>query len=276
MAERAIDSPIDTDAFRVTPGETLTLSDRPTKTDPPLDKDAGKALFKAMTRRLRDLQETLYAESEQSVLVIFQAMDAGGKDSTTRHVFGSLNPQGVRVSSFKAPSESELAHDFLWRVHAACPRRGMIRVFNRSHYEDVLVAKVKRLAPAEAIERRYDHINAFERLLTDNRTQVVKFMLHISKDYQKKRLQRRLDRPDKHWKFDPADLAERARWEEYQEAFESALGRCSTEACPWYVVPAERRWFRNLIVAQVLTERLAGMDMRYPEPTFDLSDITID
>ena len=199
-------------------------------------------------------------------------MDAGGKDSTTEHVFGPMNPQGVRVASFKAPSTLEKSHDFLWRVHAKAPQKGMIRVFNRSHYEDVLIVKVHGWAEADVIERRYDHIRHFEALLADAGTRVVKVMLNISKDYQLERFRRRLERPDKHWKFNPGDLKERDHWEDYMRAFEVAMERTSTEAAPWYVVPAETRWYRDLVVSQILVDTLEAMDPQYPEPEFDPAD----
>jgi PPK2 family polyphosphate:nucleotide phosphotransferase len=222
------------------------------------------------------LQEVLYAESKQAVLAVFQAMDTGGKDSTIRQVFGPLNPQGVRVSSFKAPTDLELSHDFLWRIHRECPGHGMMRVFNRSHYEDVLIVKVKGWAKPKVIRQRYEQINAFEQLLSETGTNLVKFYLHISKDYQKQRLQRRLDRPDKHWKFNPADLKERALWDDYRKAYETAMRRCSTDHAPWYIIPAERRWYRSLVVTQVMVELMESMKLRYPEPTFEVSDIVID
>ena len=219
-----------------------------------------------------ELQERLYAEGEQALLLVLQAMDAGGKDSTIRKVLSGLNPQGVRVWSFKAPTPVERSHDFLWRVHRRVPRAGYINVFNRSHYEDVLIVRVKNLAPAEVVERRYEHIAAFERMLADEGTRVVKVMLHISPEYQLKRFRRRLKRPDKHWKFNPDDLAERARWDDYMRAFEIALERTSTDRAPWYVVPAEERWFRDLVVSQLLRETLEAMDPQYPPPDFDPAD----
>ena len=221
---------------------------------------------------MQDLQERLYAESRRSVLLVLQAMDTAGKDSSIREVTDGLNPQGCRVWSFKAPSSEERAHDFLWRVHARAPKQGMIAIFNRSHYEDVLIARVKNLAPPDLIEARYGHINAFERLLADHGTRIVKVMLHVSKEYQLERLKRRLERPDKHWKFNPADLAERERWDAYMRAYEVAMERCSTDYAPWYVVPAERRWFRDLVLTQLLRETLEDMDPQYPAPAFDPAD----
>jgi len=267
---------IDTEPYRVVPGSTMNLTEFATRYDGDLDRDKAEKKLKKLRKRLRDLQEKLYAEGKRSLLVVFQAMDAAGKDSTVRKVIGPLNPAGVRVTSFKAPTPRDLRHDFLWRIHRHAPEHGYIGVFNRSHYEDVLIARVKQLVPAGVWEKRYDHINAFERLLVDEGTVIRKFFLHISKDYQKQRLQRRLDRPDKHWKFNVADLAERQRWDDYQRAYEAALSRCSFGHAPWYVVPAERRWYRNLLVATVLTQTLEAMDLKLPPVDFDPETIVID
>ena len=260
------------DRYRIRPGETVRLSERPTDDDGGLTKDEGKARLKANHERARDLQERLYAEGEQALLVVFQAMDAGGKDSTTEHVFGPLNPQGVRVSSFKKPTEEELRHDFLWRVHREAPGHGMIGVFNRSHYEDVLIVRVRGWAEPDVVERRYGHVRHFEELLADARTRVVKVMLHISKEYQLARFRRRLERDDKHWKFNPGDLDERALWDDYMRAFEVAIEKTSTEAAPWYVVPGETRWYRDLVVSQIVVDALEAMDPQFPEPAFDPAD----
>ncbi len=265
---------IDLDRYRIRPGAPVRLDERASDDTQGLDGDRKRA--EAQTREHLDavdeLQERLYAEGQQSLLVVLQAMDGAGKDSTLRAVFGPLDPQGVRVAAFKAPTEIERAHDFLWRIHAQVPRRGELVVFNRSHYEDVLIVRVKGWAPPDEIERRYEHIAAFERLLAENRTRVVKLMLHVSKAYQLERLRRRLERPDKHWKFNPADLKERERWDDYMRAFETALEKTSTDAAPWYVVPSEKRWFRDLVVARLLREALEAMAPQYPAPTFDPAD----
>ena len=263
---------IDLDRYRIAPGASPGLADRETDVTLGIDKDDAKDATKDLADQADDLQERLYAEGKRSILFVLQAMDGAGKDSTIRSVFGPLNPQGVTVASFKAPSKEELAHDFLWRVHEKAPHRGHIRVFNRSHYEDVLIVKVHRWASPEIIERRYGHINAFESLLTDAGTRVVKVMLHVSKAYQLERFRRRLERPDKHWKFNPEDLDERGHWGAYQEAFETALARTSTEQAPWYVIPAETRWFRDLVISQLLVDTLESMDPQYPEPSFDPAD----
>ncbi|MDX1433144.1 MAG: polyphosphate kinase 2 family protein, partial [Gammaproteobacteria bacterium] len=255
---------LDIRSYFVEPGERVALDRWPADDDGGLDKDAARERFKQLTKRLDELQELLYADGSRALLVVLQAMDTGGKDSTIRAVFGPLNAQGCRVANFKAPSTLERSHDFLWRVHQQVPVKGNIVVFNRSHYEDVLVVRVKKLAPESRWRPRFDHINAFEKLLVDEGTVVVKFYLHITKAYQKKRLQRRLDKFDETWKFNPADLAERARWGEYMTAFEEALGRCSKPWAPWYVVPAEKRWFRNLLVAEALAAHLESLDLKFP------------
>ena len=238
-------------------------------------KDARKAL-KGVTRRLTELQYLLYAENKRGLLIVLQGMDASGKDGTIRHVMRGVNPQGTRVTSFKKPSVEELDHDFLWRIHRAMPRRGDIGIFNRSHYEDVLVVRVHDLVPERVWSERYDQINAFEKNLADNGIVILKFFLHISKEEQKKRFEDRLANPTRHWKISPADFEERQFWDQYTEAFEEVLTRCSTECAPWYVIPANRKWFRNLAVASIIVERLESLDMRFPEPSFDVSKIRID
>ncbi len=265
----------DTEPFCVAPGSVIDLRGRPTRDDGGFGKKEGKKAVKTLSKRLIDLQELLYARRASGLLVIFQAMDAGGKDSTTRRVFRKLDPAGVRVKSFKSPSDRERRHDFLWRIHQHTPRRGYIAIFNRSHYEDVVAVRVRQLAPPEVWQGRFEHINAFERLLADEGTIVLKFFLHISEGYQKDRLQRRLDRPDKHWKFDPADLDDRGRWDQFMEAYSESIQRCSTNHAPWYVVPAERRWFRDMVVMQTIVDKLQSLRMSYPEPDFDPAKIDI-
>ncbi len=240
------------------------------------DKDQAEAEVKHITRELDDLQERLYAEGKRAMLFVIQAPDTGGKDGTIRHVFGNLNPQGCRVASFKAPSATELAHDYLWRIHAAMPRRGEIGIFNRSHYEDVLVVRVHNLVPREVWEKRYAQINAFEKMLTEEGTTIVKFFLHISKEEQKERLLARVADPTKHWKFNPADLKERALWDEYQRAYEDVLNKTSTAYAPWYVIPANRKWYRNVIVARIAHQTLKDLDPQYPETNIDFSNIAIE
>lgn len=238
-------------------------------------KERAHAEQAQLEAELSELQEKLYAQSTQSLLIVLQAMDAGGKDGTIKKVFDSTNPQGVHVASFKVPTALEAAHDFLWRIHPHVPAKGYISIFNRSHYEDVLVVRVKKLVPRHVWEARYEQINHFEKLLADSGTRILKFYLHISKDEQKERLQARLDEPDKNWKFDTADLAARELWEDYMEAFEAALTRCNTEYAPWYVVPANHKWYRDLVVTQALVETLRDMKVEYPKPIQDLKDVVI-
>jgi len=239
-------------------------------------KKVGRKYLDALTLRLRDLQELLYAEGKYKVLMVLQATDTGGKDGVIRHVFRTVNPQGVKVSSFKVPSARERAHDYLWRIHRETPGSGEIRIFNRSHYEDILVVRVRELVPPDVWERRYHHINEFERMLADEGTTILKFFLHISKEEQAARLQARLDDPEKLWKFSPADLAERRHWDAYQEAYEAMLSRTSTPWAPWYVIPSNSKWYRNLVIARVLVEALERLDMKHPEPDFDPASIRIE
>ncbi len=255
--------------YRVDPGDRHALKRLDSDDDGGLDKDRGKEHFEKLRERLVKLQDVLYAQNRHALLVVLQGMDTAGKDSTTREVFAGCSPSSVQVTSFKAPTPPELEHDFLWRVHAAAPRKGVIGVFNRSHYEDVLIVRVRNLVPDAVWKKRYDHINAFEKLLAEEGTLIRKFYLHISPRYQKQRLEHRLEDPDKYWKFDPSDLTSRAHWGQYLQAYQEALARCSTGAAPWYIVPAEHRWFRNLLITQVLVETLEDLKMKYPKPTFD-------
>lgn len=264
--------------WRVPAGGKLSL-DRidPRSTDAaPGDKAQTREASAALRDTLIEQQARLYAEHGQSLLVVLQAMDTGGKDGTIRNVFSGVNPQGVTVTSFKRPTEEELAHDVLWRVHAATPAQGHIAVFNRSHYEDVLVARVHRLVAPEVVEARYEHIRAFESNLADAGTRVVKLYLHISKDEQRDRLQSRLDDPAKHWKFEAGDLEERKLWPDYQRAFHDALTATSTKRAPWFVVPADRKWYRDWAVLTILTQALGEMDPQYPPAPAGLADVVID
>lgn len=262
--------------YLVKPDSKVHLKSIDPADDGGLDKATATVEFEQLKERLGELQNTLYAEARRSLLVVLQAMDTGGKDSLIRSVFTGFNPAGCVVHSFKAPTAEELAHDFLWRVHACAPRRGHVGVFNRSHYEDVLIVRVKSLVPDEVWRERYEHINRFERLLADEGTTVVKFFLHISKDYQKERLQKRLDDPAKHWKFEPGDLVERKRWDDYQKAYDDVLEKCSTDHAPWYIIPGEKRWYRDLLVAKILVKTLDKMDLKYPDPKFDPAAIVIE
>ena len=225
--------------------------------------------------RINQLQERLYAENKQSLLIILQAMDTGGKDGTIRSVFQGVNPQGCQVWAFKAPSSEELEHDFLWRYHDKTPPRGMITIFNRSHYEDVLIVRVKQMIEENVWRHRYRMINEFEHMLTLNNTAIIKFYLHISKAEQKARLQSRLDDPTKHWKFSSNDLKERAYWDLYQAAFEDAINQCSTEHAPWYAIPANKKWYRNLVIARTIADTLEAMNPQYPQQTESLEGIVI-
>jgi len=238
-------------------------------------QEALEALAK-LNKRLETLQELLYAEGKHKVLVVLQAMDAGGKDGTIRAVFDGVNPSGVRVASFGVPTEHELARDYLWRVHQQVPRKGELVIFNRSHYEDVLVVRVKNLVPQQVWQKRYHHIREFERMLADEGTIILKFFLHISKEEQRKRLQERLDNPEKRWKFRKGDLEDRKLWDQYQEAFEVAIRETSTEYAPWYVIPANKNWYRNWLVGSILVETLEGLRMQYPQPQIGLEKIVIE
>jgi len=239
------------------------------------DKAIGKELLKLERKRIVAVQERLFAQGQQSLLVVLQATDTGGKDGTIRNVFKGVNPQGCRVWGFGVPSEEELAHDALWRYHQRTPARGMIEVFNRSHYEEVLVVRVKGLVEEAVWKRRYDEINDFERLLANNGTRILKFYLHISKDEQKERLQARLDEPEKHWKFRKGDLDDRAHWDDFQDAFQDAINRCATPEAPWCVVPANRKWYRNLVVAKTIADTLEEMDPRFPAEESGLDKVVI-
>lgn len=239
------------------------------------DKKAAEAELARLTDRLELLQEMLYADRRHRLLVVLQAMDTGGKDGTIRRVFDGVNPIGVRVASFKQPTPAELAHDYLWRVHPHVPGDGEIVIFNRSQYEDVLVVRVHNLVDKARWDRRYHHIVEFERMLADEGTTILKFFLHISKDEQRKRLQSRIDTPEKRWKFALGDLDERKLWDEYQRAYEDALSLTSTVHAPWYVVPANHKWYRDLVVATVLVDTLETMRLRWPEPEQDLEAVVV-
>ena len=257
----------------VKPGARIKLAARDASDTLGLEKDAAAAQLEKNLDRLSVLQYLLYAEARRSLLVVLQGIDAGGKDGTIQHVMSGLNPQGVRVTSFKVPEGAEKRHDYLWRVHRAVPEFGQIGIFNRSHYEDVLVVRVHNLVPKSVWSKRYEQINDFERMLGDNGTCVVKFLLYIDKDEQAKRFRERIDDKTKNWKFSPADVKEREYWDQYIDAFQDMLRQCSTESAPWYVIPANRKWFRNLAVSQILCEELEAMSLKYPKPAADLSAI---
>ncbi|MFW5713368.1 MAG: polyphosphate kinase 2 family protein [Brevefilum sp.] len=256
--------------YRVNPGTQVDLSRYEPYYNGSLAKKEGKTQLKDQNKVLRDLQELLYAEHRQKLLVVLQGIDTSGKDSTIQHVFGDVNPQGTRVVNFKVPTRKELDHDYLWRVHPHTPGNGEIVIFNRSHYEDVLVVRVHDLVPQPVWKKRYDHINAFEKLLADEGTTILKFFLHISKNEQAERFLARLDRPHKRWKFNPDDLMERDHWEVYTDAFEEMLSRTSTSWAPWYVVPSDRKWYRNLVVSSLIIEKLQSLGMRFPAEVPDI------
>jgi len=261
---------------RLTPGDRIRLADLSTRgRDHCDDRDAAEDEFRQLRDEFVELQPKLYAEGRQKLLIVLQAMDAGGKDSTIRKICQGVNPQGVEVSSFKKPSTEELSHDFLWRIHRRVPAAGMVGIFNRSHYEDVLVVRVHDIVPESVWRPRYDLINQFENHLTASGTTIVKFFLHISKGEQKERLQDRLDRPEKHWKFEIADLNKRAFWDDYQLAFQDMLNECTTNVAPWHVIPADQKWYRNVAIMRVIVDTLRKMDPQFPESD-DLSGVVID
>ncbi len=261
--------------YQVQGGGPLDLAEWDPDDTAGLDKDGVRGRLKDLRERLASLQQIMWADERHRLLVVLQAMDTGGKDGTIRKVFSGVNPQGVRVVNFKTPTPRELAHDYLWRVHQHTPPAGGITVFNRSHYEDVLIVRVFGLVPEERWSRRYDHIKAFERLLVDEGTTILKFYLHISKEEQAKRLRARLADPDKHWKFNVDDLEHRERWDDYMAAFETALAETSTDFAPWYVVPANHKWYRNLVVAETIVATLERLGMEYPESDDDLSGVLV-
>ncbi len=266
---------MDTDRYRVKPGSKAGLAAWDPADDGGLDKVDGQAQLEKERFELARLQELLYADGRHKLLVVLQAIDAGGKDGTIRSVFERVNPQGVEVTSFKRPTDVEVAHDYLWRVHQHVPRSGILSIFNRSHYEDVLVVRVHGLVPKAQWSKRYGHIKAFEQMLIDEGTTVRKFLLHISKEEQRVRQQERIDDPSKNWKFAKADLEERKHWDAYQAAFEDMVTKTSTAASPWYVIPANRNWYRNLLVTTVLNEALRGLGLRYPPPEEGIAGLVV-
>lgn len=239
------------------------------------NKESINEKLLALNKELEELQEALYAQSNHKVLIILQGMDTSGKDGVIRHVFEGVNPQGVRVANFKQPTNEELAHDYLWRVHKQTPANGEIVIFNRSHYEDVLIVRVHNLVPQHVWKRRFDQINAFEKMLYEEGTTILKFFLYIDKDEQKRRLQARLEDKRKLWKFNPADLKEREYWEDYQAAYEDVLTKTSTDYAPWYIVPSNKKWLRNATIAEIIVDRLKKLDIEYPKPEIDYQNIII-
>ena len=260
--------------YRVRPGDKVRLGDLPT--GPKGDRGDDKVLaprLRRCTDRLRELQYLLYAEGKRSLLICLQALDAAGKDGTIRHVLGAMNSQGTHVHSFKEPSKEELSHDFLWRVARQTPCKGEIAIFNRSHYEDVLVVRVHRLVPKAVWSERYDLINDFEKGLIANGTEILKFFLHIDKDEQLRRFKSRIDDRTRHWKISKSDYSERALWDDYTRAYEDVLSKTSTRHAPWYVIPANNKTYRNLAITRILVERLEALDMRFPAPTVSIEAV---
>jgi len=250
--------------YRVQPGSKVSLSEHDPADTGGLKKKEAREMVRALKKELNALQQLLYATGKYALLVVLQGMDTSGKDGVIKHVMDAFNPQGCQVTSFKVPTPEELAHDFLWRVHKAVPRKGIVGIFNRSHYEDVLVVRVEQLVPRHVWYERYELINQFEKLLSENGVVIVKFFLHLSKDEQRKRLQDRLEDPTEHWKFHLSDLKAREKWDEYMAAYEDALSKCSTDYAPWYIVPADKKWYRNLVVSKVLKETLESLKLEWP------------
>ena len=240
------------------------------------NKQQARAEIKKLNHKLQELQEVLYADHRHKILVVLQGMDTSGKDGAIRHVFAGVNPQGVRVANFKEPTREELDHDFFWRVHKQVPARGELVIFNRSNYEEVVIARVQELVPQEVWKKRFGQINSFEKMLAENETTLLKFYLHIDKDEQKKRLQARLDDPNKHWKFSRGDLKDRELWPAYINAYEDVLNKTSMEAAPWFIVPANHKWYRDWVITKTLVETLDGLGMKYPEPAESLDDVVIE
>lgn len=264
--------------YLVKPGSDVDLSQWDPDDEGEFKGEKKKALKEVaqLDQKMDALQEVLYAEHQHKVLIVLQAMDTAGKDGTIRHVFEGVNPQGVRVASFKVPTPEELDHDYLWRVHKVVPGAGEMVIFNRSYYEDVLVVRVHKLITSAVCKKRYRQIVDFERILTENGTTILKFFLHISKDEQKQRLQDRLDDPSKHWKFNIGDLKERELWRDYMKAYEEALSHTSTAIAPWYVVPANHKWYRDLIISTILVEKLEKLNLKFPQPAESLKGVVIE
>jgi PPK2 family polyphosphate:nucleotide phosphotransferase len=265
-----------TKACLVKPGSKVDLQDYdPDRTLGFKHKDEAAKHLEKNLERLFELQSVLSADKRYALLIILQAVDAGGKDGTISHVMRGVNPQGCQVTSFKAPTTEELAHDFLWRIHKAVPQRGMIGIFNRSHYEDVLVVRVHGMVPESVWSKRYAQINAFEESLAQNNVKILKFFLHISSKEQKERLEERIADPTKNWKISEDDFRERKHWKEYMRAYEDALSKCSTAAAPWFIIPADRKWVRNFAVSLIVVEALEAMELKYPPPSMDLSKLKV-
>jgi PPK2 family polyphosphate:nucleotide phosphotransferase len=264
----------DRSTFRIAPGTRVRLKDfDPGFSDKHEDKKAALPKVEKFQQRMDDLQFRLYADQKHSLLICLQAPDAGGKDGVVRHVIGSMNPQGCRVVGFKEPSPVELAHDFLWRIEQQVPKRGEVVIFNRSQYEDVLIVRVHDLVPKKVWSKRYEQINDFERRLAANGTHILKFFLHISKEEQLERFKQRLDDPARRWKISEADYKEREYWASYEEAYEELLSKCSSDSAPWFVIPSNHKWFRDLAISQIIVETMEKLGIQLPEPTVEIADI---
>ncbi len=271
--------------FMVKPGMNVSLQEGskewnkefdPEYTSNYVKKGDTKKPLKKLHKRMLELQELLYAEGQRALLIILQGMDTCGKDGTIRKVMSGINVQGCEVVSFKAPTSDELSRDYLWRVHKAVPQKGKIGIFNRSHYKDVLVVRVHNLVPESIWKRRYKQINDFERMLVENGTVILKFFLNISQKEQKERLEARIENPAKHWKINASDFHERTYWDDYMQAYEVALQECSTDWAPWYVIPADKKWYRNLVITERIVETLEGLDMKFPKPNTDVSKLILE
>lgn len=265
------------DCYCVEPGKKIKLTDwDPQEKDfCPEGKDEGVRRLESLKQKLYDLQVPFFAENQRKLLVVLQGMDTAGKDGTIRNVFGGLDPQGIKVATFGKPSTRELKHDYLWRIHRQTPAKGQIGIFNRSHYEDVLAVRVRNLMPKSVWSKRFDHINDFERMMTDEGTTIIKIFLHISFEEQRERLLSRKNTPRKQWKLIPQDVEDRKLWPAYTEAYEDTLSRTSTKDAPWWVVPADRKWYRNLLVASLVCDALQKLNPQYPEPAYDIAAIEI-
>lgn len=263
--------------YRVKPGSKFRVSDWDADEKKLAEggKEEGLAEMEELNAQLEEMQELLYANGQHKVLIVLQGMDTSGKDGTIRHVFEGVNPIGVKVASFKVPSEHEQAHDFLWRIHQQVPGKGEMTIFNRSHYEDVLVVRVYDLVPKDIWRQRYEQINNFEKMLAESGTIILKFYLHVSKDEQKKRLEERLADPHKNWKFRVGDLKDRERWDDYLDAYEDAIGKTSTDHAPWFVIPSNSKWYRNLVTASIIVRTLEDLKMTQPGPEEGLSDVVV-
>ena len=266
-------------AYRIAEGSKVDLhAIDPGSSDlcPKGSKDSTVELFDSLRDDIQRLQKILYAQNKHRVLVVIQAMDTGGKDGCVKHVFSRVDPQGIHVQAFKKPTEEDLAHDFLWRIHPHVPSNGQIVIFNRSHYEDIIAVRVKKLFGEKVWKRRYHHVVDFERMLAEEGTTILKIFLHISKGEQKRRLESRLQTPEKHWKFNPDDLADRARWGDFMHAYEDLISKTSTRGAPWHVIPADKKWYRNLCVAKLFADTLKGLNLEFPMPNWDPADVKID